>query len=285
MNKMVEINALVTEGLQTRDGLAKAVVKDYAEAIKAGAKFPPITVVQDNVTGQLYLVDGYHREAATVIAGLELIDAEVIEGTFTDAVRLAIKANATNGLRRTNADKRNALKLAWEHRQELFPGEPSHELLAKACGISERTVRRFRHLLTGVDNVHPCGTRLGTDGKTYALSQQSAERSTKTDRYGAAIPERLTRAFDLREYRQRIQTIQNAKSGFEKSIKEEDYSCSKISQATLITFANLIHDLKSGEPWCVCRQCGGTGCRACGNVGVQTMDEYLRNPKELRPDA
>ena len=134
-------------------------------------------------------------------------------------------------------------------------------------------------------NVHPCGTRLGTDGKTYALSQQSAERSAKTDRYGAAIPERLTRAFDLREYRQRIQTIQNAKSGFEKSIKEEDYSCSKISQATLITFANLIHDLKSGEPWCVCRQCGGTGCRACGNVGVQTMDEYLRNPKELRPDA
>ena len=153
MNKMVEINTLVTEGLQTRDGLAKAVVKDYAEAIKAGAKFPPITVVQDNVTGQLYLVDGYHRMAATVKAGLELIDAEVIEGTFTDAVRLAIKANATNGLRRTNADKRNALKLAWEHRQELFPGEPSHELLAKACGISERTIRRFRHLLTGVDNV------------------------------------------------------------------------------------------------------------------------------------
>ena len=105
-----------------------------------------------------------------------------------------------NGLRRTNADKRNALKLAWEHRRELFPGEPSHELLAKACGISERTVRRFRNLLTGVDNVHPRGTRLGTDGKTYALSQQDAKRSTETDRYGAAVPERLAKAFDLREY-------------------------------------------------------------------------------------
>ena len=186
------------------------------------------------------------------MAGRTMIDAEVTEGTFTDAVRLAIRANATNGLRRTNADKRNALKLAWEHRRELFPGEPSHELLAKACGVSERTVRRFRNLLTGVDNVHPRGTRLGTDGKTYALSQQDAKRSTETDRYGAAVPERLAKA------------------------------CSKVSQATLITFANLIHDLKSEEPWCVCRQCGGGGCRACGSVGVQTMDEYLRNPKELR---
>ena len=200
MTKFVEISSLVTEGLQTRDGLAKAVVKDYAETLKAGMRLPPVTVVQDSVSGQLYLVDGYHRKAATVMAGRTMIDAEVTEGTFTDAVRLAIRANATNGLRRTNADKRNALKLAWEHRRELFPGEPSHELLAKACGISERTVRRFRNLLTGVDNVHPRGTRLGTDGKTYALSQQDAKRSTETDRYGAAVPERLAKAFDLREY-------------------------------------------------------------------------------------
>ena len=200
MTKFVEISSLVTEGLQTRDGLAKAVVKDYAEALKAGMRLPPVTVVQDSVSGQLYLVDGYHRKAAAVMAGRTMIDAEVTEGTFTDAVRLAIRANATNGLRRTNADKRNALKLAWEHRRELFPGEPSHELLAKACGVSERTVRRFRNLLTGVDNVHPRGTRLGTDGKTYALSQQDAKRSTETDRYGAAVPERLAKAFDLREY-------------------------------------------------------------------------------------
>ena len=139
MTKFVEISSLVTEGLQTRDGLAKAVVKDYAETLKAGMRLPPVTVVQDSVSGQLYLVDGYHRKAAAVMAGRTMIDAEITEGTFTDAVRLAIRANATNGLRRTNADKRNALKLAWEHRRELFPGEPSHELLAKACGVSERT--------------------------------------------------------------------------------------------------------------------------------------------------
>ena len=38
MTKFVEISSLVTEGLQTRDGLAKAVVKDYAETLKAGMK-------------------------------------------------------------------------------------------------------------------------------------------------------------------------------------------------------------------------------------------------------
>ena len=51
MTKFVEISSLVTEGLQTRDGLAKAVVKDYAETLKAGMRLPPVTVVQDSVSG------------------------------------------------------------------------------------------------------------------------------------------------------------------------------------------------------------------------------------------
>ena len=79
MTKFVEISSLVTEGLQTRDGLAKAVVKDYAETLKAGMRLPPVTVVQDSVSGQLYLVDGYHRKAATVMAGRTMIDAEITE--------------------------------------------------------------------------------------------------------------------------------------------------------------------------------------------------------------
>ena len=112
MIKLIEISSLVTEGLQTRDGLAKAVVKDYAETLKAGKQLPPVTVIQDHVTGQLYLVDGYHRKDAAILAGLTMINAEVTEGTFTDAVRLAIKANADHGLRRTKADKKNAIKLA-----------------------------------------------------------------------------------------------------------------------------------------------------------------------------
>ena len=80
------------------------------------------------------------------------------------------------------------------------PESPRMSFWQRPVAFRSAPVRRFRNLLTGVDNVHPRGTRLGTDGKTYALSQQDAKRSTETDRYGAAVPERLAKAFDLREY-------------------------------------------------------------------------------------
>ena len=283
MTKFIEIASLVTEGVQTRDGLAKAVVKDYAEAIKAGAKFPPVTVVQDNVTGQFYLVDGYHRKAAFVLSGQKMIDADIIEGTFTDAVRLAIKANAKNGLRRTNADKHNALKLAWQHRQELFEGNPSNDMLAKECAVDKKTVKRFRKTLTGGDKVPPCTPRVGLDGKTYTPSQ--LPKAEGTDRYGVAVPERLARAFGSKELETIVTGLRRLKASIEEKIAAEDFAYCKVSQSTLISLGNVIADLRLETPWCVCRQCGGRGCHACGNTGVQTKLEYERNPKELRPDA
>jgi len=173
--KLIEISSLVTEGLQTRDGLAKSVVKEYAETLQSGGKLPPVEVIRENrpdedgsVRPIYYLVDGYHRIDAAKRCKRTVIDAEVTDGTFTDAVRRVIKANAAHGLRRSNADKRNALKMAWDHRQELFGGEPSNQVLAEACGVSDRTVIRYRPLFTGGDNVTPCA-RVGKDGKSYQL--------------------------------------------------------------------------------------------------------------------
>ena len=285
MKKMVEINVLVTEGLQTRDGLAKAVVKDYAETLKAGRQLPPVTVVQDSVTGQLYLADGYHRRDAAILAGRTMIDAEITEGTFTDAVRLAIRANAAHGLRRTNADKRNALRLAWENRQELFGGEPSHEMLAEACAVSKKTAQRFRQAVAGMDNDHPCN-RIGKDGKSYRAPTTNYQLPTNqlpaTDRYGAAIPEKIVRAFGTNELDAIVTGLRRLKASIEEKIAAEDFAYCKVSQSTLISLGNVIADLRLETPWCVCRQCGGRGCHACGNTGVQTKTEYERNPRELR---
>ena len=286
MNKMVEISSLVTEGIQTRDGLAKAVVKDYAEALKAGTKFPPVTVVQDNVTGQLYLVDGYHRKDAAILAGLATIEAEVTEGTFTDAVRLAIKANAAHGLRRTKADKKNALQLAWDHRQELFGGAPTVEILVEACSVSRSTVKRFYKVIQKGSN-EPLLERVCKDGRKYRCQPSAAQagQSSDTDRYGAAIPEKIVRAFGSKELETIVTGLRRLKASIEEKIAAEDFAYCKVSQSTLISLGNVIADLRLETPWCVCRQCGGRGCHACGNTGVQTKLEYERNPKELRPDA
>lgn len=291
MIKLIEISSLVTEGLQTRDGLAKAVVKDYAETLKAGKSLPPVTVVcvnRPDADGSArplyYLVDGYHRKDAAILAGRTTIDAEITEGTFTDAVRLAIKANAAHGLRRTNADKRNALKLALEHGQELFGCNPSNPMLADACGMSERTVIRLRKGLPGGDNVTPCA-RIGKDGKVYHQSPTPSPQSPVTDRYGVAIPERIARAFGSKELDTIVTGLRRLKASIEEKISAEDFAYCKVSQSTLISLGNVIGDLRLETPWCVCRQCGGRGCHACGNTGVQTKLEYERNPKELRPDA
>ena len=44
-----------------------AVVEDYAEDIKNGAKFPPLTVF--HVEDEYILVDGFHRALALRSAG------------------------------------------------------------------------------------------------------------------------------------------------------------------------------------------------------------------------
>ena len=129
--------------IQTRAETDAATVEDYAEAAQRGAKFPPVTVIADAEANTLWLADGIHRMEAARRLGKKCIRANVQGGTYADALRLALGANATHGLRRTNADKRHTLEMAWENRESLFGGDPSQNTLAEICGISRKTVERF----------------------------------------------------------------------------------------------------------------------------------------------
>lgn len=129
--------------IQTRAATDAATIDEYAEAAQRGAKFPPVSVVSDATRGTLWLWDGTHRVEAARKIGKSRIRADVAEGTYADALRLALCANATHGLRRSNADKRHALEMAWENRETLFGGDPSQNMLAEMCGISRKTVERF----------------------------------------------------------------------------------------------------------------------------------------------
>ena len=94
--------------LQMREtGIDVAVVADYAEAMEAGAKFPPITAYFDGTA--YWLADGFHRVAAARKVGATSIAAEVHEGGKRDAILAAVGVNANHGLRRTMADKRRAI--------------------------------------------------------------------------------------------------------------------------------------------------------------------------------
>lgn len=138
----LKIEDLNTRDLQTRAALNEDTVVDYAEAMERGDKFPAVTVFTDGA--EYYLADGFHRVEALRRIGKKVVTAELQNGDYKAALLYALKANSTHGLRRTNADKRHALEMAWNAREHLFGGEPSNALLAEICGVTDRWVRQWR---------------------------------------------------------------------------------------------------------------------------------------------
>lgn len=157
----LKIEDLNTRDLQTRAALNEDTVVDYAEAMERGDKFPAVTVFTDGA--DYYLADGFHRVEALRRIGKKSVMAELQNGEYKDALLYALKANSTHGLRRTNADKRHALEMAWNAREHLFGGEPSDALLADVCGVTRLTVRNWK-TTTGCINYTPCTPSENTSG-------------------------------------------------------------------------------------------------------------------------
>jgi hypothetical protein len=162
-------------GTQARSGLDLATVAEYAETWQdlsyqqnGLSRMPPIVVYHDG--DQYWLADGFHRVAAykqflehgKPSASPRALNAEVRAGTRRDAVLHACGANASHGLRRTNADKRRAVETLLrddEWRQW------SDRKIADACAVSDKTVAAVRQDL-GAEIPHVI-ERQGMDGKVY----------------------------------------------------------------------------------------------------------------------
>ena len=179
----LKIEDLNTRNLQTRAALNEDTVQDYADAMERGDRFPAVTVFTDGA--EYYLADGFHRVEALRRIGKRAVVAELQEGDFKAALLYALKANSTHGLRRTNADKRHALEMAWNARMELFGGEPSIALLAETCGVSQRTAASF-HSQQGMQIAYPVPTRNANN----APITRKTEVIAKTPERPETAPER-----------------------------------------------------------------------------------------------
>jgi hypothetical protein len=87
-------------------GTSETIVGKYADAMRDGDEFPPLVVFYDGT--HYHLGDGFHRAAARQLAhpDEQEIECEVHPGDHDDALLFACGANASHGLRRTNADKK-----------------------------------------------------------------------------------------------------------------------------------------------------------------------------------
>lgn len=315
----ISISDLDRNGLQIRVALDESTVAEYAEAMQNRAKFPPVKVFCDGA--KFYLADGFHRVEAAARAGFRKVKADTEAGSYVDALRFALSANAEHGLRRTNADKRRSLETAWEHRRELFgEHDPTAELLAQMCGVSYNTTQNFyRDLAASAAPLTP--KRVAKDGKSYTVPSRPPTRHAPTapvsvppsrtvqsaptapavrpgyyvgpdgrehaqgveiDIFNVEIPERIASAFKTgAEYVTAWANRVNAVKNDIKGAMDAGFSVS-VAQRVVVELDNAYHELKASLPFCVCRMCQGQGCDACRSTGYQTKDQYDRNPPEFK---
>ncbi len=148
------------EELQPRVGIDKAVVKQYAERLQAGDKFPPVHVFDDG--NDKWLADGYFRCGAEEASGDDTIVCLVHRGTKADAEWYALQANKRHGAQLTNADKARAIKKALRH---PVGANLSDRQIAEHVGASHATVGKYRAELESTGQVDQSPQRVGRDGR------------------------------------------------------------------------------------------------------------------------
>ena len=150
-----------TDETQSRCKLDSETINEYAESMNSGVILPPVTIYDDGENH--YLADGFHRLEAAKKCGLSTINAEVRQGSKSDAILYSVGANATHGLRRTNADKRKAVETVLKN--EEWRGW-SNNHIAKLCGATHPFVRKIREEL---------------------YSNTESEERTYTDKHGNTV--------------------------------------------------------------------------------------------------
>jgi uncharacterized ParB-like nuclease family protein len=169
---------------QVRAEINDATVADYAERMEAGDIFPPAELFEES--GAYYIGDGWHRLLAAQKNGDVTIQANVQPGGRVAAVKCALGANATHGLKRTNADKRRSVEVALAEFGNLSDRE-----IAKVCAVGHQLVGVARAQLD--DSSSSPTPRLGADGKTRKLPAKQAvgEMVAPLSEHEHARPEHL----------------------------------------------------------------------------------------------
>lgn len=180
--------------VQIRAEIDDEVVTDYAAAMEAGAKFPLVDIFAE---GDRYHVgDGQHRLAAMKRNGDVNCRAMVHQGDRREAIRFALGANITHGLRRSNLDKHHAVEVGLREFAELSSVE-----IGRLCGVSHTFVDKVRAELqpatvAGSTEVRrdadqqpqlatvatpKAETRIGGDGKTRRLPRKKSHKPAVFD--------------------------------------------------------------------------------------------------------
>jgi hypothetical protein len=137
--KTLEIKDIRTDlGTQIRVAIDEELVQNYHEKLEDGVEFPPVVVFFDGL--RYILGGGFHRLFAHQRSNRLYIDADVRHGTLDDAIDFALQDNEDHGLRRSDADRRNAVIRALNDKRYA---NCSAREIARICKVSHTTVNRI----------------------------------------------------------------------------------------------------------------------------------------------
>lgn len=175
----VPMDELVLDpNLNLRDRLDDFTVERYAESWQ---RLPPITVYE--VDGRWLVADGFHRHAAAVLLGRRTIKAEILEGTFDEALDFVSSVNLFHGLPLTRAERRRAvdIKLRLHH-------DWSDRRMAEELGVSRELVAKTRRNLIESKQIPNNPGRIGADGKTYSSAGLPKDPNERQPKGKPAVP-------------------------------------------------------------------------------------------------
>lgn len=290
---------VIDAGTQIRVELDKSTIEEYKEAYVRGDKLPPLEVF---VSGKRrILADGFHRYNAAMEAGLTELSCNLHEGSAVDAIKFALGANATHGLKRTNADKNNAVTIALRS----FP-EMTNRAIAELCAVASRFVDKLRKqeeaaappapALPPAPTVPPSGKteegaksepppvkktdlpeppkRTGRDGKKYSSTRTPKVKATpdRLDQTGYKIPSGIVALWDSAlELQGHISNLGAALNALKKAEKENDVRFAECNfNSTRAELNNAITDFELVIPFAICPTCSGdlmAKCKTCKERG------------------
>ena len=283
--EQIEIDA----GTQTRVQLHDTTVEDYAEAMTAGKKFPPVVVFYDGT--HFFLADGFHRLMAAALNGWKEIESDIRKGGRVDALKHSLGANTGHGLRRTGPDKRRCVEIALKEFPKL-----SARAVAEMCGVSDPFVLEIKKVevltvststpksseKTGFSPPAPPKTVVGQDGKNYPEKRTPAPAK---DPNGKVIPSGLLGLWNRGQEIQAMMTdLSQMKTAIERAQDSKDALYAEINYSHVIAgLESMRTAIAATKPYCLCPICHGEGCRSCAGRGLIGKFRYdTCVPKEMK---
>lgn len=160
-------------GTQPRTSINEAAVAEYAEAYADGHALPELVVFFDGT--DYWLADGFHRFHAARRAGLSELVVNLKQGTQREAILYSVGANATHGLRRTNDDKRKAVRTLLDDAEW---SKLSDREIARRCCVTQPFVSSLRKpgVITVITPEHPPAAAAPADEAAIDSAFPTAEK-------------------------------------------------------------------------------------------------------------